>query len=349
MSHSPNTTGSYVQLTESLFYGIHPGRVSPKRQFDNYVILTAKGDIENETLLPSWSKISETFNILSHPIPSGTAPEKDELAALVVQITELEGSVYIACRAGHNRSALIASAVYASREGKSYLSTIRYVRKAWRAERNADKIRPQIWKLGTLHRKAHRDLLRVYIDEKVSKKVTPSIKTVATPGSYVKLSDTLFYGIHPGLVYPEREFANYVILTTPGEIESLKESKGPLVARELDKRWVVKSKETTLDRPIVDRRAPPTLRDFVILVDEVYQLKGSVYIACRGGHGRSGLLAAALYAKTNKTSYEKTLSDVLREWKVQRDLSKIRAPIRRLGSPQSARQKEMLRRYIQSL
>ena len=157
-------------------------------------------------------------------------------------------------------------------------------------------------------------------------------------GSYVKLDDTLFYGIHPGIVFPDQVFDNYVILTTPNNLEG----------HQLDSRWLNTDK-LVLEHPIVDRKAPPTLAEFEDLTERVCALKGTVYIACRGGHGRSGLLAAALYAKKYEKTYTQTVRHVNKEWRTQRDMERIRPIIRKLGSPQSRSHKAMLKAFIESL
>ena len=158
------------------------------------------------------------------------------------------------------------------------------------------------------------------------------------PGSYVKLDDILFYGIHPGLVFPERLFDNYVILTTPNNLEGVK----------LDLRWL-NIEQIVIEHPIVDRKAPPSLEEFQDIIERVIGLKGTVYIACKGGHGRSGLLAAALYAKKYKMTYREVVRHINKEWRRQRDMTYIRPIIQKLGSPQSQSQKLMLKAFIETL
>lgn len=161
-------------------------------------------------------------------------------------------------------------------------------------------------------------------------------------GSYVKLDPEIFYGIHPGIVYPQAQFDHYVILTTPDQTDNLI----------LDDHWVEYASDadsSIIEHPIADRKAPPTLEEFQHLVSEVLSLQGTVYIACKGGHGRSGLVAAAVYAQKHRISYQHTLKHINTEWRTQRNMAFIRPFIRKLGSPQTAVQKKMLKRFIDSL
>lgn len=142
--------------------------------------------------------------------------------------------------------------------------------------------------------------------------------------SYVQLDDNIFYGIHPMIVDPVQSFDNYIILTTEDEVPEIMDA---------------------IYYPIADRRAP-TYQRLISMVDEIDLLDGNVYIACRGGHGRSGLIAGALYAKRHGTSFQETINHLQTCWSSQRDMQKIRPHIRRLGSPQSKKQKDMLEKYI---
>jgi len=161
-------------------------------------------------------------------------------------------------------------------------------------------------------------------------------------GSYVRLDENIFFGIHPGIVHPGDDFDRFVILTTPDQTEGVP----------LDSRWIARasrSPETVLYHPIVDRGAPRSVGEFPALVETVDEGRGTVYIACKGGHGRSGLVAAALYAKRYGLSYDEVCLTVLSEWRRQRDMTLLRPRIRRLGCPQTAVQKRMLQRYLDTL
>ena len=159
-------------------------------------------------------------------------------------------------------------------------------------------------------------------------------------GSYVFLDTGIYYGIHPGIVFPDRTFDHYVILTTPDQTADIT----------LTPQWCIYTDSPSpsiIEHPINDRKAPSTLDEYIQLITVLSKLDGDVYIACKGGHGRSGLVAAGLYAMRHKTSYETTVKYVTSQWRNQRDMTRLRPIIRKLGSPQSASQKRMLYNYIQ--
>jgi hypothetical protein len=145
-------------------------------------------------------------------------------------------------------------------------------------------------------------------------------------GSYVKLDNTLFYGIHPAIVKPDFEPDHYIILTEDHEFDYHK----------LD---------NMIFYPIKDRKSV-IVNELDKIVNKILALNGTIYIACKGGHGRSGLIAAAVYSKKYKKDYNYTLKYINKEWSKQRDMTKIRPFIRKLGSPQTSIQKKVLKDYI---
>ena len=67
-----------------------------------------------------------------------------------------------------------------------------------------------------------------------------------------------------------------------------------------------------------------------------------MYIHCKGGHGRSGVVAGYLYGITNNLSY----CEVLEELKKAHNRRKIvNTKCRRLGCPQTRCQKEQFYNY----
>jgi predicted NAD-dependent protein-ADP-ribosyltransferase YbiA (DUF1768 family) len=146
----------------------------------------------------------------------------------------------------------------------------------------------------------------------------------ATSGSYVKLSDTLYYGIHPDIVEPDFKVDHYISL--------VEEHEFPL-----------KSHYTSF--PIQDRKAP-TLDKLTEIVNYILSLKGTIYIFCKGGHGRSGTIACCVYGKLNNFSGKDAIKHINQEWHKQRDMSYIRPNIIKLGSPQTAIQKKMVNLYL---
>ena len=148
--------------------------------------------------------------------------------------------------------------------------------------------------------------------------------------SYVKIDNNLYYGIHPSVVYPDLKINHFVDLTEEGECS------------ELD------SKESTFKRfEIKDKREPTLylLKDIINYI-ELLPKEDGVYICCKGGHGRSGLVASALYGKRNNLSGDDALKYVNDEWHKQRDLTKIRVKFIKLGSPQTINQKNIVKKYL---
>lgn len=139
-----------------------------------------------------------------------------------------------------------------------------------------------------------------------------------TTGSYVKLSDTLYYGIHPDIVEPDFKVDHYISL--------VEEHEFPL-------------KPHYKSFPIKYRKAP-TIEKLTDIVDYILSLKGTIYIFCKGGHGRSGTIACCVYGKLNNLSGKEAIKHINQEWHNQRDMSYIRPNIIKLGSPQTAIQKK---------
>lgn len=157
--------------------------------------------------------------------------------------------------------------------------------------------------------------------------------------SYVKISDTLYYGIHPQLVDPGKIFDHYVNLTEDHEFDSFKYEKPSS-----------SSYRTYTNFPIKDRGAP-TIELLTVIVNYVLSVsnKGeSVYIFCKGGHGRSGTVMSAVYGKLHKLSGVEAMAHIDKEWRAQRDMSYLRPKIIELGSPQTRVQKSIVKKFLSS-
>jgi protein-tyrosine phosphatase len=146
--------------------------------------------------------------------------------------------------------------------------------------------------------------------------------------SYVKLSDTLYYGIHPNVVKPLFHVDHYIDLTENHEIE------------------IESIHDNIIKFPIKDRNVP-LLKDLIKFINYLETLDGIMYIFCKGGHGRSGTISACLYGKINKLSGKEALNHINEQWKLQRDMTKIRPKIRKLGSPQTKKQKDIVITFLQ--
>lgn len=142
--------------------------------------------------------------------------------------------------------------------------------------------------------------------------------------AYVKLTNTLYYGIHPSKVKPDFVVDHLIDLTEKSEF--------PLY-------------EGSVRFPIRDRcsASSKTLKQ---IVEYILSLKGIVYIFCRGGHGRSGMVAAAVYGKLKGLTGDQSLAHINQCWYEQRDLTKLKRKIIKLGSPQTECQKRKVISYL---
>lgn len=146
-------------------------------------------------------------------------------------------------------------------------------------------------------------------------------------GSYVKLTERLYFGIHPGRVEPEgiHRIDHYVSL--------------------VEKHEFLHQPKEYHKFPIKDRKAP-SLKYLTEIINFLLELDGVIYLFCKGGHGRSGTVASALYGRENGLTGREAMKHINREWHRQRDLTKIRPNIVKLGSPQTTAQKRIVREYL---
>ena len=96
---------------------------------------------------------------------------------------------------------------------------------------------------------------------------------------------------------------------------------------------------------IEDRRVP-TFEELTNIVNFLHQQlydNKFIYIHCRGGHGRAGLVAGALYGKAYNLNYEQVMLDL----KKSHDLRLgVNSRWRKLGIPQTKEQKDLLKRFL---
>ena len=78
----------------------------------------------------------------------------------------------------------------------------------------------------------------------------------------------------------------------------------------------------------------------------LYKKTNTIYIHCKGGHGRSGMLAACLIGNILNIEGIEALELVGNEWKKQRDMSFLSDKVKRLGSPQTRIQKQIVKNYL---
>jgi ribA/ribD-fused uncharacterized protein len=107
-----------------------------------------------------------------------------------------------------------------------------------------------------------------------------------------------------------------------------------------------------MNYPIIDRRSPQNWRTFAVFIlqvaDIITKLKHDefVYIHCKGGHGRSGVVVACLlcylFSITPETALERTT-------KYHSKRSVMRDKWRELGSPQTRSQKSFVYRFFEPI
>jgi protein-tyrosine phosphatase len=104
--------------------------------------------------------------------------------------------------------------------------------------------------------------------------------------------------------------------------------------------------------PIKDRNIPEDWKSFAQLIVKICHILKNlkttekIYINCRGGHGRSGILVACILCYYYEISPEEALHQTT---KCHSNRPVMRDKWRRLGSPQGKRQKDFVYRFFRPL
>lgn len=112
------------------------------------------------------------------------------------------------------------------------------------------------------------------------------------------------------------------------------------------------TKYNKINFPIVDRRIPNNWREYACFIikisDIINNLKNNelIYIHCKGGHGRSGIVVASLLCYMFKLTPEKALEQTR---KSHGDRVDMREKWRKLGSPQTFFQKNFIYKFFNNL
>jgi hypothetical protein len=154
--------------------------------------------------------------------------------------------------------------------------------------------------------------------------LSPFLEDCGIFGRYPKPDEALF--LHT------LGITRFIDLTTP------EESLPPYLPAEL--------RSLHQSYPIPDRMAPSNRHEFrrfiAILVERLRQGE-KLYIHCRGGHGRSGLVVSCILM----AYYGLSASDALRlTWQYHQARPVMDPRMRRLGSPQTQRQKRYVQEFI---
>jgi protein-tyrosine phosphatase len=104
--------------------------------------------------------------------------------------------------------------------------------------------------------------------------------------------------------------------------------------------------------PIKDRNIPEDWKSFAQLIIKIYHILNNlknqekIYINCRGGHGRSGILVACILC----FYYDIQVEEALRQTsKYHSNRPVMKEKWRKLGSPQGKRQKDFVYRFFKPL
>lgn len=109
---------------------------------------------------------------------------------------------------------------------------------------------------------------------------------------------------------------------------------------------------TYITFPIIDRQVPSNWKEFacflIKLSDIIFQLKKKelIYIHCKGGHGRSGVVVACLMCYMFSMSPEDALKHTTKSHAMR---SVMRDRWRKLGSPQTLHQKNFVYKFFEPL
>jgi len=104
--------------------------------------------------------------------------------------------------------------------------------------------------------------------------------------------------------------------------------------------------------PISDHDVPKDIKSFSQLILEICKIirhlrdNEKIYIHCKGGHGRSGILVACILCYYNHTTPDIALKETSRYHSLR---PFMRERWRRLGSPQSKRQKDFVKSFFRPL
>ena len=113
-----------------------------------------------------------------------------------------------------------------------------------------------------------------------------------------------------------------------------------------------KTKYTYIRYPILDRRVPTnwrTFAQFIIKVGTIIKNLSTgekVYVHCKGGHGRSGIVVACLLCYLYKITPPEALSKTTRYHSRRKEM---RDKWRKMGSPQTRSQKHFVTKFFEPL
>ena len=112
------------------------------------------------------------------------------------------------------------------------------------------------------------------------------------------------------------------------------------------------TKHTYMRYPIKDRRVPTHWKSFAIFIIELANIikspnnKWKIYIHCKGGHGRAGVVVACLLCYLYGMSPPEALSETKKYHNMRKEM---REKWRKMGSPQTRSQKHFVTKFFEPL
>jgi len=152
--------------------------------------------------------------------------------------------------------------------------------------------------------------------------------------SFVKLSELIHYGIHPSIVSPSINIDYIIDLTEEKE--------------NIDKIVLNDTNTKVIKFPIKDKTSSGKKNVLKIIKNilEILNQNKKIYICCKGGHGRSGMIACCIYGIKYNLNGKDALLKINNEWKQQRDMNYLSNKIKKLGSPQTKIQHNMVYKIL---
>ena len=117
-------------------------------------------------------------------------------------------------------------------------------------------------------------------------------------------------------------------------------------------KYKLSSKSRIISFPIPDRKIPGNMIDFSLfimkIINKLINLKANekIYVHCKGGHGRAGIVVACILCYYYNIEPAKAL-ELTTQYHSQR--KEMRAKWRTIGSPQTNRQKQFVIKMFEPL
>lgn len=121
----------------------------------------------------------------------------------------------------------------------------------------------------------------------------------------------------------------FVDLTSEGEVET---------------KYIIPNGIEYIYHSIPDRRVPPSMEEFMSLIENISRKK-KIYVHCRGGHGRSGILGICYtvyieYETSNKPIKDLCTETITKINNAHKTRKVMNEKWRKMGVPQTKRQKD---------